>query len=327
MTEVILPLLGLLASSDSLPLPGGRAGITSAAPPIAPAVIVALCVVAALATWLILPSKRELSVRRIGGVILLAAGLIFAGLLLRWTVALGGMSVYFWSFAAIAVFASFRVVTHTKPVYSALYFVLTVFATGGLFVLLWAEFMAAALVLIYAGAILITYVFVIMLASEAVTGATGGANEYVAAHDGVSRDPFLAAVVGFAVAGLLIFVIFDETHPLAKAAGLPVPSESQAILVEPAKPQAADVDAMASSQALGEELIDHQAVNVQLAGVILTLAMVGAITLARRKVILTDGDRLTAETMITPGTPVDDNPHSIPVYGTTNPRQKEYPEN
>ena len=67
-----------------------------------------------------------------------------------------------------------RVVTHPKPVYSALYFVLTVFASAGLFVLLWAEFMAAALVLIYAGAILVTYVFVIMLAAEAPPPGAAG---------------------------------------------------------------------------------------------------------------------------------------------------------
>ena len=82
------------------------------------------------------------------------------------------MGVYFWIFSAIALVGAVRVVTHPRPVYSALYFVLTVFATAGLFVLLWAEFMAAALVLIYAGAILVTYVFVIMLAA-AVDAAAG----------------------------------------------------------------------------------------------------------------------------------------------------------
>jgi NADH-quinone oxidoreductase subunit J len=190
--------------------------------------------------------------------------------------------------------------------------------------------MAAAMVLIYAGAILITYVFVIMLASEAVAGSPAASEEFVAAHDGVSRDPFIASIVGFAVAGLLIFVIFDKSHGAsmaAKAQTTPASVEVGATVVEPAEPKV-DLDAMASTQALGEELIDHQAINVQLAGVILTLAMVGAITLARRKVILSGGDRpVSTETMNTPHTPVDDNPHSIPVYGTTNPRQKEYPEN
>jgi NADH-quinone oxidoreductase subunit J len=276
--------------------------------PLAPAIVVALCVVAGIATWLLLPGKREAAVRRIGGAILLAAGLIFGAILVRWTTALGGMSVYFWAFAAIAIFASVRVITHTKPVYSALYFVLTVFATAGLFVLMWAEFMAAALVLIYAGAILITYVFVIMLASEATTGTVGAAaDQFVSEHDAVSRSPLLASFVGFAIAGLLVFLITD------KGAQIPTPQD---------KPAGVE---LGSAQELGQNLIEENAINVQLAAVILTVAMVGAITLARRRVIVAPQDR-SIETVVSPGTPVDDNPHSIPVYGTVNPRHKAYPE-
>ncbi len=281
-------------------------GIVATAP-LAPAIVVALCVVAGIATWLLLPGKREAAVRRIGGIILLATGLVFGAILVRWTTQLGGMSVYFWGFSAIAIFASVRVITHTKPVYSALYFVLTVFATAGLFVLMWAEFMAAALVLIYAGAILITYVFVIMLASEATTGAVGAAAEEVGSeHDLLSRSPFIASIIGFALAGLLIFLILD------KGAQIPTPN----------RPVAGD---LGSAQELGRNLLEENAINVQLAGVILTVAMVGAITLARRRVMVTPHDR-SIETVVSPGTPVEDNPHSIPVYGTMNPRHKAYPE-
>ncbi|MGN6625931.1 MAG: hypothetical protein ACTHLN_04870, partial [Tepidisphaeraceae bacterium] len=91
----------------------------------APAVILGLCVFAGLATWLMLPSRREIAISRIAGVILLATGVVLAALLIHWTEPLGGMSVYFWIFSAVALIASVRVVTHTKPVYSALYFVLT----------------------------------------------------------------------------------------------------------------------------------------------------------------------------------------------------------
>jgi len=279
-----------------------------ASTPLAPAIVVALCVVAGLATWLLLPGKREAAIRSIGGVILLATGLVFAAILIRWTVAWGGMSVYFWGFSAIALFASVKVITHTKPVYSALYFVLTVFATAGLFVLMWAEFMAAALVLIYAGAILITYVFVIMLASEATTGAVGAkAESLMTEHDAISRSPLMAAFTGFAIAGLLIFLILD------KGAQIPEPAS---------RTQATD---LGSAQELGKNLLEENAINVQLAAVILTLAMVGAITLARRRVIVSPHDR-SIKTVVTPAVPVEDNPHSIPVYGTSNPRHKAYPE-
>src|SRR5450432_786146 len=140
--------------------------------PMAPAAILTLCVVAGVGTVFLLPSRREAPLHKIGGIILIAAAVIFSLLLVRWVAgsSVGGMGPYFWIFSAIALFGAVRVITHSKPVYSALYFVLTVFASAGLFLLLWAEFMAAALILIYAGAILITYVFVIMLASEATPG-------------------------------------------------------------------------------------------------------------------------------------------------------------
>src|SRR5205814_3883496 len=135
---------------------------------------------------------------------LLAVGLIFAALLVRSAAGrnAGGMGAYFWVFSAVAIVAALRVVTHARPVYSALYFVLTVMASAGLFVLMWAEFMAAALVVIYAGAILVTYVFVIMLAQQAKT--EDRPMSALAEYDQVSREPLTAAAVGFALMGVLL---------------------------------------------------------------------------------------------------------------------------
>ena len=358
--------------------------------PIAPAVILALCVVAGLATWLLLPGRRERAVRGIGGVLLLVTGLIFGLLLFRWTAGSPGeaMGVYFWFFAFTALAASVRVITHTKPVYSALYFVLTVFASAGLFILMRAEFMAAALVLIYAGAILITYVFVIMLASEATTGGVGSAQEPVTEHDAYSREPFAAAAIGFAVLGVLLLVIFDKSEGIDRLAlpnggvtrvdggaatlGDMAPAgnamrpgdaggnasadaysdDAAAADADASSDDAADTRTLAaapaapgqprglaaapagtfdgSTQELGLELINNQALNLQLSALILTLAMVGAITLSRRRTLPTGRTpRPTAsvETINTNAAPTDDNPHSIAVYGTENPRQKAYPEN
>ncbi|GIW76409.1 MAG: hypothetical protein KatS3mg104_1472 [Phycisphaerae bacterium] len=295
-------------SMPLLAVSGPVSGEVISTAPMSPAVVVALCVVAGIATWLLMPGRKEVAIRRIGGAILLATGLILSAILVRWTSAWGGMGFYFWAFAGLAIFASVRVVTHTKPVYSALYFVLTVFATAGLFVLMWAEFMAAALVLIYAGAILITYVFVIMLASEAATGSVGSSADKTAPeHDAEARSPFLASLVGFVLAGLLIFLVTD------KGSQIPVPEQRSL------------PDSLGSAQDLGKNLIDENAVNVQLSAIILTIAMVGAITLARRRVMVSN-QKGPVESVLGPATPVDDNPHSIPVYGTTNPRHKAYPE-
>src|SRR5579862_3052396 len=102
-----------------------------AAAPINPVLILVLSAVAGVGTILLLPSKWEPSIRKIGGIILLVAGAICAALMVRYTAsssdaARGGMGVYFWVFAAIAMFGAVRVITHPRPVYSALYFVLTV---------------------------------------------------------------------------------------------------------------------------------------------------------------------------------------------------------
>ncbi len=309
-----------------------------ASSPIPAVTILALCVVAGIATLLLLPSPRPPRGRSIGGVALGLAGLIFVAVLVHY---LGGanpgglpssvsgipetsnndtVGIYFWIFAAIAIVGAVRVITHPRPVYSALYFVMTVFASAGLFILLWAQFMAAALILIYAGAILITYVFVIMLASQAQS--PGGANPLagLASYDVTSREPLVASTIGFALMGVLMLLIFDKGQDLHTARQLH--SNPTSINVVGDSPVGEG-----STQALGYYLFHSQLINVELAGLILTLATVGAIVIARKRVEDPDVPlEPSVDMVIGPSTPVDDNPHSIPVLGTSNPKQKAYPE-
>lgn len=287
-----------------------------------PVVILMLCVVAGIGTVLLLPGRRDASFRKIGGVVLGAAALIFLGLLVRYANQYAGekISVYFWIFSAIALAGAVRVVTHPRPVYSALYFVLTIFASAGLFVLMWAEFMAAALVIIYAGAVLITYVFVIMLAASSTSTRAAAV---VAEYDVVAREPVISAAVGFALMGVLLFVIFDKAEGLKKPETVQATSAAS---TEAPVQQAFDAKQLGGTQELGQYLFENQIINVQLSGLLLTLGMAGAILIARRKVTPTEPATAPIETLTTPATPVDDNPHSIPVYGTDNPRAKAYPE-
>jgi NADH-quinone oxidoreductase subunit J len=194
---------------------------------------------------------------------------------------------------------------------------LTVFASAGLFVLLEAEFMAAALVLIYAGAILVTYVFVIMLASQASNPESTTPAQQLAEYDNMSREPLAAAAIGFALMGILLYVIFDRAGDLVQPAGA-VATSGETIAVS------------GVTQELGLFLFRNQLVQLELAGLILTVAMVGAIVIARRQVLVPETEQPIGggkvETVVGPATPVDDNPHSIPVYGTDNPRQKAYPQ-
>ncbi|HZL33727.1 MAG TPA: NADH-quinone oxidoreductase subunit J [Tepidisphaeraceae bacterium] len=304
-------LPGLLAAAEG-------SGDAPAAPPVlAPGLILAMCILAGIGTLLLLPGRRDVSFRRIGGALAASAGLIFAALLLR-NYSPSGIGIYFWVFAIVAILGAMRVITHPKPVYSALYFVLTVFASAGLFVLLDAEFMAAALVVIYAGAILITYVFVIMLAAQA--RAPGSTAEYVSEYDTVSREPLIAAVVGFALMGILLFVIFDRGGDLARNARVAVAPNSAS-----AKREISPT--LGATQQLGIFLFQQQTVQLELAGLLLTVSMVGAIVIARKRVISPEPvhSRLAAVTLA-PATPISDDPYSIPVYGTDNPRQKAYPQ-
>lgn len=69
----------------------------------------------------------------------------------------------FWLFTLLAVGSALVVVTHRNPVYSTMSLVVTLFSTAVLFVLLGAPFLAALVVLIYAGAIVVLFLFVLML--------------------------------------------------------------------------------------------------------------------------------------------------------------------
>ena len=312
------PLFVLAAAAEDVP----------PANALAPVLILILSAIAGVGTLLLLPGRREATLRKIGGVVVLFAFLILVALLIHHVSSLGHghMSVYFWLFSAIAIAAGFRVITHPRPVYSALYFVLSVMATAGLFILLWAEFMAAALIVIYAGAILVTYVFVIMLATQSVasgasadTRAESPAGEVgaLAEYDIVSREPIVACAIGFVLMAVLLFVIFDR----APVGGpVPAPFTSAAVGQNP------QGYAPGSVQALGAYLFKSQLVNLELAGLILTIAMVGAILIARRRVVVPTPAGAPVEVLVGPATPIDDNPHSIPVYGTDNPRAKAYPQ-
>ena len=111
---------------------------------------------------------------------------------------------FFYVFALISIGSALRVISHPKPVYSALYFILTILASSALFLIMQAEFMAFALIIIYAGAILITYLFVIMLATQAPTeGDLGDLSEY----DAYSREPMIAACCGVLILVLVSFML------------------------------------------------------------------------------------------------------------------------
>ncbi len=197
------------------------------------------------------------------GAIFGVAGVVGLITLLATQIAGPDTSFYFYLFATIAIVAATRVVTHPKPVYSALYFVLVVVAVAALLVLQGAEFAAVALIIVYAGAILVTYLFVIMLAKQRGS----------AVYDHRSREPFMAVVAGFvlmaAVAG--------------RASDLPVVEKTEAISVQDTT-QTESPAAASNSMAVGTLLMTKYVVAIEIAGVLLLVSMVGAIAMSRKKV-------------------------------------------
>ncbi len=117
----------------------------------------------------------------------------------------------FWLFAGGALAGGAGLVTQSNPARGAMAFAFVILSTCGLFLLLAAPFLMAATVIIYMGAIVVTFLFVLMLSH-----AKGPSDE-----NDRSREPFLGSLAGFAFAGLILFTLYlggPAAHP-ATAAG------------------------------------------------------------------------------------------------------------
>ena len=199
---------------------------------------------------------------------------------------------YYYIFSFIAIAAAVRVITHQRPVYSALWFVMVVLSSAGLFLTLSAEFMAFAMVIIYGGAILVTYMFVIMLASH---GGHGQEEDAEPAYNLFAREPMWASVAGFLLLAVLLTVFFDDLsiQPNAAAASRTDPDIIANILpdraltertAELASSPDASATKLSNAEKVGLDLFQSHPLAIELAGVILTLSLIGAVVIARTRV-------------------------------------------
>ena len=172
---------------------------------------ITLLTLGGVGVFLAMPGGR-LNVGRAALVVLSGAAAALIGLLLQ-TYAPADELAWFIVFALIALFGAVRVITHRRPVYSALHFGLVVVAVVGMLLLLQAEFLAVAVLIIYAGAILVTYVFVIMLAQQ----------EGTATYDRQAREPLMGCLAGFILLAAITARLFapgdaeSVAHPAADA--------------------------------------------------------------------------------------------------------------
>src|SRR5437879_6075063 len=170
-----------------------------------------------------------------------------------------GTLVIFWGFAGLALASALLCITRRSAVASALWLVVTLFALAALFVLLDAQFIAVLQVLVYAGAIMVLFLFVIMLLNLGRPGPT----------DIKGPLGLLGATV---LAGALLLLL----RPLGQA---PLPAEIQLPpgTVTALQQQRGMVGAVATP------LFDTYLVPFEIASVLLLTAIVGAVVLAKRK--------------------------------------------
>ncbi len=204
---------------------------------------------------------------------------------------------YYYIFSFIAIGSATRVITHTRPVFAALWFVMVVLASAGLFLVLDAEFMAAAMVIIYGGAILVTYVFVIMLASEASDPEHANPTPE---YERVAREPAAAVVVGFVLLAAILSVTFqtiphndairDATDATIIARQL-TNRPAQALVDQIEQDGSTVPDSMVRDartldnvERVGMDLFDGHPLGLELAGVILLVSLVGAVVIAKKHV-------------------------------------------
>jgi NADH-quinone oxidoreductase subunit J len=167
-------------------------------------------------------------------------------------------TVVFYAFAAILLFAALRVITARNPVHSALFLVLAFATAAGLWMLLEAEFLAIALILVYIGAVMVLFLFVVMMLDINIDRLREGYWDYL--------------VPGLTVALIMLLEM-----------GLVLVGRRYGLLeMLPPAPRSADYS---NTKELGRVLYTDYVYPFELAAVILLVAIVAAIalTLRRRK--------------------------------------------
>jgi NADH-quinone oxidoreductase subunit J len=165
--------------------------------------------------------------------------------------------ILFYAFAAVLVVAAVGVITARNPVHAALFLVLAFVNSAVIWLLMEAEFLAIVLVLVYVGAVMVLFLFVVMMLDINVAQIREGFTRY--------------APLGIVVAALVVFEI-----------GSVVWVRSLGVSASEAAPSVASAD-YSNTQALGGLLYTEYLYPFEIAAVVLLLAIVAAITLTMRR--------------------------------------------
>jgi NADH-quinone oxidoreductase subunit J len=165
----------------------------------------------------------------------------------------------FYLFAIIAVLSGVMVISARNPVHSVLFLILAFFNAAGLFVLMGAEFLAMILVVVYVGAVAVMFLFVVMMLDI----------NFAELRQGFLRYLPVGGLIGLILVVELIAVLAGSSLVPAAATALAAP------MPDPAK--------ISNTRALGELIYTHYLFLFQAAGIILLIAMIGAIVLTLRR--------------------------------------------
>ncbi len=159
----------------------------------------------------------------------------------------------FYAFSAVLLFAAFRVITARNPVHAALYLVLTFFQAALIWMLLKAEFLSIALVLVYVGAVMVLFLFVVMMMDVNVENLRLG---------------------------------FWKHFPLAALVGVVIALEMAAVLMGGFRivedPSLAATASNSNTKDIGVLLFTQYLLPLEVAAAILLVAMIAAIALTLR---------------------------------------------
>jgi NADH-quinone oxidoreductase subunit J len=164
----------------------------------------------------------------------------------------------FYLFATVAVVAGAMVVTARNPVHAVLFLILAFFNAAGLFVLLGAEFLAMALVVVYVGAVAVLFLFVVMMLDVNFQELRAGAARYLV----------VGGLVGAALLAELFVVVGGMTLGEGAVIGGALPTPPHEVVE--------------NTRALGQIMYTNYFILFQIAGLVLLVAMIGAIVLTLR---------------------------------------------
>jgi NADH-quinone oxidoreductase subunit J len=171
-------------------------------------------------------------------------------------------SLLFYLFSGLAILASALVVGQRNPMYSVMFLIVSFAALAGLYINLDAPFVAVAQIIIYAGAIMVLFLFVVMLLNAPQEDAAEWDRSHPLRQPGVTR-------FGAMLAGLLVVQL---AWALARAAELDAPVSGTA-----------SAETVSSVRELGRVLFTDYMFAFEATSILILVAMVGAVVLARRE--------------------------------------------